>query len=385
MPQRVAITGASGLIGGALSAFLRDRGDEVVRLVRRPPRHPDEVRWDPASRRLDPADLAGVTAVVHLAGAGVGDQRWTPSLPAADPRLPGRRHHDHRHGPGALAAATPRPAGQRRRPSGFYGDRGDEVLTEESGAGTGFLSEVVRAWEAAADPARDGRPVRGHTRTGLVFAPDGGALARMLPLARLGINGPLGSGRQWWPWISLRDTVAGLAHLVDHPEVEGPVNVVGPHPDRQVDIAAELGRADPPTGAAARAGVRHQAGARWLLRRGAHQQACRPRRLDRVGLRPPGPDRRRPRCAGCCPSGPDDAPSAGGRCRRVRPATARRSRPARTASAVPATAGCGCARPDASTTRYAAVSTTASTVADVAVCGDGAAPSAPSAARPRRR
>ena len=242
MPQRVAITGASGLIGGALSAFLTARGDEVVRLVRRPPSAPDEVQWDPTKGRLDPADLAGVTAAVHLAGAGVGDKRWTPSYQQQilASRVDGTTTI-------ATTLATLAAQGQQVRlvsgaAVGFYGDRGDEVLTEESTAGEGFLSEVVRAWEAAADPARSAGLSVATTRTGLVFAPDGGALSRMLPLAKLGINGPLGNGRQWWPWISLRDTVAALAHLVDHPEIEGPVNVVGPHPDHQVDIARELGR-----------------------------------------------------------------------------------------------------------------------------------------------
>ena len=242
MPQRVAITGASGLIGGALSAFLTARGDEVVRLVRRPPSAPDEVQWDPTKGRLDPADLAGVTAAVHLAGAGVGDKRWTPSYQQQilASRVDGTTTI-------ATTLATLAAQGQQVRlvsgaAVGFYGDRGDEVLTEESTAGEGFLSEVVRAWEAAADPARSAGLSVATTRTGLVFAPDGGALSRMLPLAKLGINGPLGHGRQWWPWISLRDTVAALAHLVDPPEIEGPVHGVGPHPDHQVDIARELGR-----------------------------------------------------------------------------------------------------------------------------------------------
>ncbi|HEV7146878.1 MAG TPA: TIGR01777 family oxidoreductase [Pedococcus sp.] len=239
MSQRVAITGASGLIGGALSAFLTSRGDEVVHLVRREPTGPAEVRWDPASRRLDPEALRGIDAVVHLAGAGVGDRRWTPAY----------QHQilaSRVDGTTAVATALAELGSGARLVSasavGVYGDRGDEVLTEESSPGTGFLSEVVRAWEAAADPAREaGVPVV-HPRTGIVLAPGGGAMARMLPLARAGINGPLGSGKQWWPWISLRDTIAGLAFLVDHREVTGPVNLVGPSPSRQLDLARELGR-----------------------------------------------------------------------------------------------------------------------------------------------
>jgi hypothetical protein len=240
MPQRVAITGSSGLIGSALSAFLRERGDEVVHLVRRPAKTPDEVTWDPASRRMDPAVLDGVTAVVNLAGAGVGDHRWTPGY--QQQILASRVDSTH-----TIATALAQRGGDARLVSGsavgFYGDRGDEVLTEDAGAGDGFLTEVVRAWEAAAAPAAAaGIPVA-FSRTGLVMAPHGGALQRMIPLAKAGINGPLGSGRQWWPWISLRDTVAALTHLVDHPEVVGPVNVVGATAARQRDVAKALGRA----------------------------------------------------------------------------------------------------------------------------------------------
>ncbi|NNM45303.1 TIGR01777 family oxidoreductase [Knoellia koreensis] len=239
MRQRVAITGSSGLIGSALSAFLRARGDEVVRLVRRPPEEPDEVQWDPAAGVLDPADLEGVTAAVNLAGAGVGDHRWTPDyqqqilasrVDSTTTLVRALVDLDH---PVRLVSGSA---------VGFYGDRGDEVLTEQSAPGEGFLTEVVLAWEAAADPAREaGLPVA-LSRTGLVLAAGGGAMARMVPLARLGINGPLGSGRQWWPWISLRDTVAGLVWLIDHPELTGPVNLVGPQPERQRQVASELGR-----------------------------------------------------------------------------------------------------------------------------------------------
>ncbi|GAA4716172.1 TIGR01777 family oxidoreductase [Pedococcus ginsenosidimutans] len=239
MPQRVAITGSSGLIGSALSAFLRGRGDEVARLVRRPVEGPDEVRWDPAAHLLAPGDLSGVTAVVHLAGAGVGDHRWTPSY---QQQILGSRVDGTQTVAKALADLGEPVRLVSGSAVGVYGDRGDEVLTEESSFGDGFLSEVVRAWEAAAEPARQAGLAVAHPRTGIVLSPDGGALARMLPLARLGILGPLGSGKQWWPWISLRDTVAALAHLVDHPEVVGPVNLVAPQPDRQLDIARALGR-----------------------------------------------------------------------------------------------------------------------------------------------
>ena len=240
MSQRVAITGSSGMVGTALTAFLRARGDEVVRLVRRAPRAPDEVAWDPPSRRLDPGVLAGVDAVVHLAGAGPSDHRWTPAYQREllTSRIDGTT---------TVATALADLGAPVRLVSqsaiGWYGDRGEEVLTEDSGPGAGFVPEMVRAWEASADPAREAGLSVAHPRTGLVMAASGGALERMTKLARLGINGPLGSGRQWWSWISLHDTVAALAHLVDHPEVTGPVNVVAPEPVRQRDVARALGHA----------------------------------------------------------------------------------------------------------------------------------------------
>jgi uncharacterized protein (TIGR01777 family) len=240
MSQRVAITGASGMIGGALSAFLSERGDDVVHLVRRPARTSAEVFWDPAHRVLDPADLAGVDAVVHLAGANVGDKRWTP-------RRKQEIFASRVDGTHTLAAALAEADHPIRMISqsavGIYGsDRGEEVLTEDSESGHGFLAEVVRAWEAAAEPARTAGLSVAHSRTGIVLAPGSGAMAPLLRLAQLGLAGPLGSGEQYWPWITLRDTVRALAHLVDHPDIDGPVNVVGPAPARQKEIAAELAR-----------------------------------------------------------------------------------------------------------------------------------------------
>jgi uncharacterized protein (TIGR01777 family) len=239
MPQRVAITGSSGLIGGALSAFLTARGDEVVHLVRRPARNAAEVAWNPADRHLDPGSLDDVDAVVNLAGAGVGDHRWTPSY--KQQILASRVDATY-----TVASALAERGGTARLVSasavGYYGDRGDEVLTEESGPGEGYFPEVVAAWEAAADPARDaGIPVA-HVRSGIVLSGRGGALEPMLRLGRLGLGGPLGSGRQYMPWITLRDEVAAIAFLVDHPEITGPVNLTGPEPSPQREIAAELGR-----------------------------------------------------------------------------------------------------------------------------------------------
>lgn len=234
------MTGSSGLIGTALVARLHTAGHDVVRLVRRPPRAADEVRWDPAAGEIDVAGLAGVDAAVHLAGAGVGDRRWTDSYKQT---IRASRVDGTRTLATALAALTPRP---RMLVSGsavgYYGDRGDEVLTENSPGGEGFLAEVVQAWEAAAAPAAQAGLRVAFARTGLVLAPEGGALGRMLSLARLGLGGPLGGGRQWWPWITLEDEARAIEFLVER-ELEGPVNLSAPQPVRQGELARALGRA----------------------------------------------------------------------------------------------------------------------------------------------
>ena len=234
--QRIAITGASGLIGGALSAFLRARGDEVIPLVRRPATA-GELQWHPHAP-LSPTALDGVDAVVHLAGAGVGDHRWTPAY--KDLILRSRVD-----GTVTIATAVAQCDHLVRLVSGsaigFYGNRGDELLDERSAPGTGFLAEVVRAWEAATAPAQAaGMPVV-MARTGLVLSARGGALGRMLPLARRGLGGPLGNGRQFWSWISLTDEVRALAFLIDRPDITGAVNLVGPNPHRQREVAVVLG------------------------------------------------------------------------------------------------------------------------------------------------
>ena len=236
-PQRVAITGASGLIGSALSVFLSERGDEVVHLVRREPRARYEVSWDPASRRLNPGDLSGLTAVVHLAGAGVGAHRWTPAYK--------REILTSRVSGTATIAAALAKLGEpialvNGSAVGAYGDRGEEVLTEDSQLGQGFLAEVVRDWEAATIPAREAGMRVVHARSGLVLTPDGGAMGRVLPLARLGLAGPLGSGRQYWSWITLHDELRALAHLIDQ-NLAGPVNLASPQPLRQGEVMKALG------------------------------------------------------------------------------------------------------------------------------------------------
>ncbi len=236
----MAITGASGFIGSALATHLAARGDDVVRLVRRAPAHPDERQWDPSSGLVDPRLLEDLDAVVHLAAAGVGDHRWTPAYKelVLRSRVEGTR---------ALAeglARVPRPirfvCGSA---IGFYGNRGDEILTERSDPGNGFLAEVVRAWEGAAEAAQEaGAPVA-FARHGLVMGPDGGAFAKVLRLGRLGLGGPMGHGRQYWSWITLTDSVRALGHLIDRTDVVGAVNVVGPDPRPQRVVAREIGKA----------------------------------------------------------------------------------------------------------------------------------------------
>ncbi len=240
-PRTVAVTGASGFLGTALCQALTHRGDRVIHLVRTTPSGPGERPWQARPGGLLPETLADVDAVVHLAGAGVGDRRWTPAY--KDLILRSRVE-----GTTAVAEAVAEQTRSGRAirlvsasAIGAYGDRGDEVLTESSPRGDGFLAEVVRAWEGATQPAVDAGAAVALTRTGLVLAATGGAFARMLMLARLGLGGPLGAGRQWWSWITLADEVRALLHLVDTPAITGPVNLVGPEPRRQREVAAAMG------------------------------------------------------------------------------------------------------------------------------------------------
>ncbi len=237
--SRIVVTGSSGLIGTALVAALRERGDEVVRLVRRAPRSADEVQWDPASRQLDPAVLDGVDGVVNLASAGAADQRWTPEYKHVF--LASRT--DSTHAVASAVAAADHPVRLVCASAiGVYGDRGDEELTEASPPGAGFFPDVVLAWEAAAGPAVDAGASVAFARTGLVLAAEG-PLSRLLTLTRLGLGGPIAGGEAFWSWITLADEAGAILHLLDHPEVTGPVNLVSPSPARQKEVAAALGRA----------------------------------------------------------------------------------------------------------------------------------------------
>jgi len=238
--MKIAVTGASGLIGTALVPALRRDGHQVLRLVRTPAHAPDEVTWNPSDNSLDHTRLAGTDAVIHLAGAGVGDKRWTHAYKAQilDSRVQGTRTIAR-----AVATLEPRPSVLVCASAiGFYGDTGDRPVDESAPAGTGFLSDVVQQWEAAADQARAAGVRVVHPRSGLVMSRTGGAWARMLPLFRLGLGGRLGSGRQYWSYITLADEIRALTHLLGS-QLTGPVNLTAPHPVTNSELTHAMGQA----------------------------------------------------------------------------------------------------------------------------------------------
>jgi uncharacterized protein len=236
--MRIAITGASGLIGSALEPALLERGHDVVRLVRRAPVGANEIRWDPAGAELDIAALEGVGAIVHLAGENIG-QRWTAERrrEVLASRLDGTTLVAE-----AVAALDPRPVLLCASAVGFYGQRGDTVLTETGPCGEGFLADVVQAWESAAGLARDAGARVVHYRQAPILARREGMLQRMLLPFRLGLGGRVGSGDQWWSWVAIDDIVAGYVFALDHP-VEGVFNLASPEPLRNRDFVRTLGRA----------------------------------------------------------------------------------------------------------------------------------------------
>ena len=239
--MRIVVSGASGLIGSALVAALREDGHDVVRLVRRATERPDEVRWDPATGRIDTTTLGVVDAAVNLAGAGVGDQRWTDSYRRVihDSRVDSTRTLSV-----ALARMDPRPQVLLSASgTGAYGDTGETVADEAAPFGRTFLARVVRDWEGAAEPARDAGIRVAHLRSGIVVARSGGAFGRLWPLAKLGLLGRLGSGRQWWSWISLADEIAAMRFVLSRPDLSGPVNLVSPAPATNADVTKAIARA----------------------------------------------------------------------------------------------------------------------------------------------
>lgn len=241
MPQnsnskRVAVTGASGLIGAALVGELKAEGHQVHRLVRRKTLSPDEVFWDPTKGEIGLAPLEGIDAIVHLAGANVGDKRWTKKYKAQilNSRL--------------LGTTTIASAANSLKPHvvisasaiGWYGETGNRAVTESDRAGDDFLATVCREWEGAADTITSSRVVK--LRTGLVLEPTGGALGKMLPLFRFGLGGKLGSGKQWWSWITLHDQIKAISFLLNK-NVDGPINLTSPHPATNQEFTAALARA----------------------------------------------------------------------------------------------------------------------------------------------
>ena len=235
-PQRVAVSGASGLIGTALVGHLRNEGHTVQRFVRRPAIARDEISWDPTAGTVDLSALEGVDAVINLAGAGVGDKRWTKKYRSTifNSRLLGTTTI-------ANAVATVAPSVFISASAiGWYGETGNSAMTEEDRGGDDFLAAVCREWEGAGDLAGDVRTVK--IRTGLVLDPTGGALGRMIPLFRLGLGGKLGNGKQWWSWITLHDQIRAICHLMES-KLSGAVNLVSPNPATNQEFTAALARA----------------------------------------------------------------------------------------------------------------------------------------------
>ena len=236
VPQRIAITGASGLIGTALVGHLKSEGHTVQRFVRRPVVAPDEIQWDPKTGYVDIEALRGVDAIIHLAGVGVGDKRWSKKYKSEilNSRLLGTTaiaHAVNEVKPQVFISASA---------IGWYGESGNRAVVESDRVGDDFLAAVCREWEAAADLVTDVRTVK--IRTGLVLDPTGGALGKMLPLFRFGLGGKLGNGKQWWSWITLHDVIRAITFLLES-KVAGPVNLTSPNPVTNQEFTSALARA----------------------------------------------------------------------------------------------------------------------------------------------
>ena len=236
--MRIAVAGASGLIGTALVSHLESVGHQVVRLVRNKDSRADDTRyWNPAAGEIDDDAFDGIDGVVNLAGAGIGDRRWSERR-KREMRL-SRVDATELLVEAMGAAAVPPSVLVAGSAVGFYGDRGDEVLTEQSGPGTGFLATLTADWEAAAASASRAGIRVALARTGLVVCRNAPFLTRMLPLFKLGLGGPLGNGRQWWPWIALEDEVRALALLLES-DLAGPVNLCAPNPATNKEFTRAL-------------------------------------------------------------------------------------------------------------------------------------------------
>ena len=236
-PRTIAITGASGLIGTALADHLTSRGDRVIRFSRTGGTGSDVIAWDPKRGNLETEKLRGVDAVVHLAGAGIGDKRWTTDYKreilesrTKSTSLLATAMADMSDGPKVLLSGSA---------IGYYGESLDATFIESSPAGSGFLADVCEQWEAATAPAERAGIRVAHLRTGIVLSPRGGALKKLLPLFKLGAGGRMGSGRQWQSWISIDDEILAIDHLLSA-SVSGPVNLTAPRPVTQAEFTKTL-------------------------------------------------------------------------------------------------------------------------------------------------
>jgi uncharacterized protein len=236
----IIVTGASGLLGSALVQTLRDEGREVIRLVRRDPRGPGEAYWQPREQVVDLTVLDGAEAVVHLAGAPIGDRRWSEAYKL---ELVTSRVESTRVLVNALREVE-RPPEVLLSASGvdFYGDTGDREIDESQGKGTGFLSDLCEQWEQEARRAGEAGIRTVQLRTGLALSKRGGALGRMLPIFRMGLGAPLGSGKQYWSWISVDDWAGAAAHLLKNRDVAGPVNLTSPSPVTNLEFTRTLAK-----------------------------------------------------------------------------------------------------------------------------------------------
>jgi uncharacterized protein len=235
---RVVVTGSTGFIGSALVTALGRRGDEVVRLARGAPAGASPT-WDPDAGTISSATFDGADAVVHLAGEGIGEKKWTPEqkLRIVESRVKGttllaRTIAERAMKPAVLVSGSA---------IGYYGDRGDEELDETSASGGDFLADVCRQWESAAQPAAAAGIRLVTIRTGIVLDPRGGVLKRLLPPFRFGLGGRVASGRQWMSWIALVDTVGAILHALDHESLRGPVNLTAPNPVTNAELTKTLG------------------------------------------------------------------------------------------------------------------------------------------------
>lgn len=235
--MRIAITGASGLIGSALVPSLREQGHQVLRLVRRPAAADDEITWDPAGGTVGEG-LEGIDAAINLAGAGVGDKRWTRAYKKEirDSRVLGTITLAR-----AMARLDKKPTVLVNGSAiGYYGNAGPQPVDEDSPAGEGFLADVVVDWEKATSPASDVGIRVVHARTGLVVSADGGAFGRLMPIFRYGLGGRVGSGEQYWSFISLRDEVRAIEYCLNNATLQGPVNLVAPQAITNKDVTKAL-------------------------------------------------------------------------------------------------------------------------------------------------